>query len=186
MIYIQLFIAFFQVGLFSFGGGYAALPLIQEQTVEIHNWLTMQEYIDLVAISNMTPGPIAINASTFTGMKLGGILGAVCATAGCVAPSCIIVALLAILYYKYRNLDVSKGILFGLKPASAGLIASAGLSIAIGALFINSSAPTFSTFDIKSCIFFVICVTALRFKVDQIVVMSVSGISWLLMGLIFP
>lgn len=185
MIYIQLFIAFFQVGLFSFGGGYAALPLIQEQTVEIHNWLTMQEYIDLVAISNMTPGPIAINASTFTGMKLGGILGAVCATAGCVAPSCIIVALLAILYYKYRNLDVSKGILFGLKPASAGLIASAGLSIAIGALF-NHLTPALNNIDIKSCIFFVICVTALRFKVDQIVVMSVSGISWLLMGLIFP
>ncbi len=184
MIYIQLFIAFFQVGLFSFGGGYAALPLIQEQTVEVHNWLTMQEYIDLVAISNMTPGPIAINASTFTGMKLGGILGSICATAGCVAPSCIIVALLAILYYKYRGLDVSKGILFGLKPASAGLIASAGLSIAIGALF-NHLTPALNNIDIKSCVFFIICIIALRFKVDQIVVMSVSGISWLILGLIF-
>ncbi len=186
MIYIELFIAFFQVGLFSFGGGYAALPLIQEQTVEIHKWLTMQEYIDLVAISNMTPGPIAINASTFTGMKLGGILGAISATAGCIAPSCIIVALLAILYYKYKGLEVSKSILFGLKPASAGLIASAGLSIALSALFIKNSTPTFSTIDIKSFVFFVICIIALRFKMDQIIVMSICGFSWLVLGLIFP
>ena len=90
MIYLQLFFSFLQVGLFSFGGGYAAMPLIQEQIVTKHGWLNMVEFTDLISISQMTPGPIAVNSATFVGNKIAGITGALVATAGCIFPSCII------------------------------------------------------------------------------------------------
>ena len=93
MIYLKLFVSFLQIGLFSFGGGYAAMPLIQEQIVNIHGWLSMSEFTDLITISQMTPGPIAINSATFVGVKIAGIPGAAGATFGCILPSCIIVSL---------------------------------------------------------------------------------------------
>ena len=87
MIYLQLFLSFLQVGMFSFGGGYAALPLIQGQVVKTHSWLSMSEFTDLITISQMTPGPIAVNSATFVGEKIAGIPGALCATAGYILPS---------------------------------------------------------------------------------------------------
>ena len=87
MIYLRLFMSFLQIGLFSFGGGYAALPLIQEQIVELHGWLSQSEFTDLITISQMTPGPIAVNAATFVGIRVAGIPGAVAATLGCIFPS---------------------------------------------------------------------------------------------------
>lgn len=131
MIYLELFWSFFQVGLFSIGGGYAAMPLIQNQVVDAHQWLTMNEFADVITISQMTPGPIAINSATFVGTRIAGIGGAVVATLGCVAPSCIIVLLLALIYYRYRSLSLVQGILGGLRPAVVAMIASAGLSIFI-------------------------------------------------------
>ena len=113
MMYIQLFLSFFQISLFSFGGGYAALPLIQGQVVNVHHWLSMTEFTDLITISQMTPGPIAINAATFVGMKLTGMPGAVVATLGYITPSCIIVTIIAKLYLKYREMDMLQGILGG-------------------------------------------------------------------------
>ena len=95
MIWLQLFFSFLQIGLFSFGGGYAAMPLIQEQIVNIHGWLDMDQFTDLITISQMTPGPIAINSATFVGIRIGGIPGALVATLGCFLPSCFIVTLLA-------------------------------------------------------------------------------------------
>ena len=91
MIHLELFWSFFQIGLFSIGGGYAAMPLIQHQVVELHPWLTLEQFSDIITISQMTPGPIAINSATFVGLQLGGLPGALVATAGCVLPSCIIV-----------------------------------------------------------------------------------------------
>ena len=90
MMYLQLFLSFIQVGIFSFGGGYAAMPLIQSQVVTNHRWLTMSEFTDLITISQMTPGPIAVNSATFVGLKIAGVFGAVVATFGCILPSCII------------------------------------------------------------------------------------------------
>ena len=87
MIYLQLFWSFFQIGLFSFGGGYAALPLIQTQVVDLHHWLSMSEFMDLITISQMTPGPIAINSATFVGIQIAGPWGAVVSTLGCILPS---------------------------------------------------------------------------------------------------
>ena len=95
MIYIQLFLSFLQIGAFSFGGGYAAMPLIQSQIVNLHHWLDFKEFTDLITISQMTPGPIAINSATFVGTKIAGIPGAIAATLGCILPSCILVTSIA-------------------------------------------------------------------------------------------
>ena len=86
MIYLQLFLSFLQIGAFSFGGGYAAMPLIQSQVVDHHGWLTMQEFTDLITISQMTPGPIAVNSATFVGIQIAGPLGALVATLGSCRP----------------------------------------------------------------------------------------------------
>ena len=104
MIYLQLFLSFFQIGAFSFGGGYAAMPMIQEQVITLHNWLTMDTFANLVTIAEMTPGPIAVNAATFVGTQVAGPLGAIVATIGCILPSCIFVTLLAFIYGKYKNM----------------------------------------------------------------------------------
>lgn len=135
MIYLQLFWVFIQVGLLSIGGGYAAIPIIQSQVVDKLGWLTMTEFIDLITIAEMTPGPLAINSATFVGTKIGGILGALTATAGFLIPSFCIVLLLAFLYFKFKNLTVVKKVLDGLRPAIVALIFSAGLAILILALW---------------------------------------------------
>ena len=106
MILIKLFWSFFQIGLFSIGGGLASIPLLQNQVVNIHSWLTLSEFTDLITIAEMTPGPVSINSATFVGLKIAGIPGAVFATVGCILPSCVIVSILAWAYYKYRELTV--------------------------------------------------------------------------------
>ena len=105
MIYLQLFLSFLQVGMFSIGGGYAAIPLIRDQIVTSHAWLTMNEFTDLITIAEMTPGPIAVNSATFVGIRIAGPLGAVIATLGCITPSLLIVSLLAYIYYRYKNVS---------------------------------------------------------------------------------
>ncbi len=131
MLYLQLFLSFLQIGAFSFGGGYAAMPLIQEQVVTQHQWLTLGEFNDLVTISQMTPGPIAVNSATFVGIRIAGIPGAIIATLGCILPACILVSILAYVYTKYRDLTMLQGILNTLRPAVIAMIASAGVSIII-------------------------------------------------------
>ena len=135
MIYWNLFLSFLQIGLFSIGGGYAALPLIQDQVVNIHGWLTLSEFTDVISIAEMTPGPVAINSATFVGIQIAGIPGAVIATIGCILPSCVIVLLLARLYQKYHTLSLMQGALSGLRPALVAMIASAGLTILLLSLF---------------------------------------------------
>lgn len=129
MIYLQLFWSFIQVGMFSIGGGYAAMPLIQDQVVEKYGWLTMGEFTDLITIAEMTPGPIAVNSATFVGIRIAGIPGALTATFGCIMPSCIIVSLLAFIYYRYKQVSVLQSVLGSLRPAVVALIGAAGLSI---------------------------------------------------------
>lgn len=129
MIYLRLFWSFFQIGLFSIGGGYAAMPLIEHQVVNSNAWLTLSEFIDIITISQMTPGPVAVNSATFVGLRIAGVPGAIIATLGCILPSCILVLILAYFYFKYRGLSMVQGILGGLRPAVVALIASAGLTI---------------------------------------------------------
>ena len=134
-LYLQLFISFLQIGALSFGGGYAAMPLIQQQVVTLHGWLSLSEFTDLITISQMTPGPIAINSATFVGTRVGGFWGALCATTGCVLPSCLLVSLLAWAYLKYGHLSIIQDVLSSLRPAVIAMIASAGFSILISILW---------------------------------------------------
>ncbi len=177
MIYLQLFWSFFLVGLLSFGGGYASLPLIQEQVIEIHSWLTPTEFMDVLTISQMTPGPIAINASTFVGTKIGGLPGAIIATVGCVTPSCIIVLILAILYYRFKGLTLVQGIIKGLRPAVVALIATSGLSIMLTAFF-GKENFNFSLSDLNFIavgLFAVSLFLLKKFKLNPIYVMLIAG-----------
>lgn len=175
MIFLKLLLSFLQIGLLSIGGGYAALPIIQEQVVNLHGWLDMREFADILTISQMTPGPIAINAASFVGTKIAGLPGAVVATAGVVIPSFIIVLLLSFLYYKYRQLDAIQSILKGLRPAVVALIASAGLSLTMDA-FWQGKEISLSTLNIESLSLFLLGFFLLRkYKKNPITVMLLCG-----------
>ncbi|HHX59852.1 MAG TPA: chromate transporter [Epulopiscium sp.] len=130
-----LFVSFLQVGLFSVGGGYAAIPLIQEQIVDKYQLLTMAEFTDLITIAEMTPGPISINSATFVGQRVYGTLGAVVCSIAAVLPAFIICLTLAYFYYKYKNFKGVQTVLAALRPTVIALIASAGVSILVLALF---------------------------------------------------
>lgn len=177
MIYLKLFLSFLQIGLFSFGGGYAAIPLIQSQVVTIHSWMTMKEFTDLITISQMTPGPISINSATFVGIKIAGVSGAVVATVGCILPSCIIVTLIAKLYLKYREMAMLQGVLNSLRPAVVAMIAAAGISILISSFWGNVGAITFK--NTKWVIVIIFCVSVVllkKFKLNPILVMLLAGV----------
>lgn len=135
MLYLQLFLQFFLIGALSFGGGYASLPLIQGTVVEKQHWLTYAEFADVLTLSEVTPGPIALNAASFAGFRTAGIPGSVAATLGCAAPSCIIVSILAVLYMKYRKGAVFSQVLATIRPAVCAMIFSSFLTVAGLALF---------------------------------------------------
>ena len=175
MILVSLFISFVIIGAFSFGGGYAALPLIQNQIVSLHHWLSPDEFNHLITISQMTPGPIAINSATFVGLKIDGIAGAVTATLGCVLPSCIIVTLLAHVYLKYRDLSVIRTVLGTLRPAVIALIATAGLAMLIPVIF-QDSALRLDAVRIEGIALFLGCLWLPRKKrCSPILVMVLAG-----------
>lgn len=174
MIYWQLFLSFLQIGMFSFGGGYAALPLIQEQVVTQHGWLSRSEFTDLITISQMTPGPIAVNSATFVGIRLAGFLGALAATFGCILPSCILVTVLSYLYLKYRKMSMLQGVLETLRPAVVSMIAAAGVSILITAFW--NDAVSFMSTKWDSIVIFVVAVWLLKKKNwNPILAMVLSG-----------
>lgn len=184
MILAQLFFAFLQVGMFSVGGGYAAMPLIQSLVVEANGWLTMEEFTDLVTIAEMTPGPIVVNAATFVGIRLGGIAGAAAATLGSVFPSMILVSLLAIVYYKYKNINILQQILGYLRPAVVALIASAGLRILLTAVF-NGTVIAVENFDLIGAALFVFALLLIRWKkCSPILAMVLCGVGNLAMTLL--
>ena len=179
MIYLQLFISFLQIGMFSFGGGYAAMPLIQGQVVTLHHWLSMEEFTDLITISQMTPGPIAVNSATFVGTQIAGPGGAVVATLGCILPSCIIVTLLAYIYTKYRNMSLLQGTLASLRPAVVAMIAKAGVTILVSAFFISGTIDLVrENVCIRMVVFFGAALVLLRkFKMNPILVMVLCGVA---------
>lgn len=178
MVLWNLFVSFLQIGLFSIGGGYATIPLIQEQVVDLHHWLTLQAFTDIITISQMTPGPIAINTSTFVGIQIAGIPGAIIATMGCVLFGFIISISLYKFFQKYHSSPYIFRILNGLKAAACGLIMACAGTILLLA-FTNSS--TFDldvmSFDIIAVIIFIISFILLRkFKCNPILVIVCSGI----------
>lgn len=146
MIYLELFLTFFKIGLFTFGGGYAMLPLIQEEVAK-HQWLDANTLIDFVAVSESTPGPFAINIATYLGSVqggltglgpfFGGLLGSACATLGVVMPSFIVILIVAGIYEKFKKSRIVKGVMSGLKPAVIGLIGATVLSVFLTVFFPN-------------------------------------------------
>ena len=174
----KLFLSFLQIGLFSVGGGYAAIPLIQNQIVDVHKLMTLEEFSDLITIAEMTPGPISINAATFVGTRLAGLPGALLCTLGCILPSFCICLVLARVYYKYRSLGGVQTVLAALRPAVVALIASAGASILLLALFGSDSVHiAFTDLHIVELLLFCGGLFALRkFKVSAIAVIFGSGV----------
>ena len=126
----KLFISFFKIGLFSFGGGYAMLPLMQEEIIEINKWLTSSEFIDILAIAQVTPGPIALNSSTFIGYKIGGFIGSSVATLAVITPSVIIILTIAHFLNKFKDSKYVDWTFRGIRPVVLGLIASAAVTVA--------------------------------------------------------
>ena len=146
MIYVELFLTFFLIGMFTIGGGYAMLSLIQNQVVTVHGWIDDTTFTDIVAISQMTPGPIGINSATYIGYevlaKAGAsefmsVLGSFTATFAVVLPSFIIVLLLAKVYSRWKDHPIFRGVMSGLRPAVLGLIGTAALSLATPENFID-------------------------------------------------
>lgn len=199
MIFLELFWTFFKIGLFTFGGGYAMLPLIQEQVIA-HNWLSEEAIVNFIAVSESTPGPFAINIATYVGSQVGSaeyggnlwftILGSVAATLGVVLPSFIVILLVARFYQQFKSGHTVKGLMTGLKPAAIGLIASAVISMAI-TVFLPSGfsvsllkVPTFYI----SAIIFAVC-TALVFykrkKIPPVLIICVAAVLGIVTGYTF-
>lgn len=185
MIYLELFWSFFQIGLFSIGGGYAAMPLIQHQVVDLHPWLTMTQFADIITIAEMTPGPIAVNSATFVGIQIAGLPGALVATVGCILPSCVIVTTLAWIYYRFRGLNMVQGVLTGLRPAVIAMIASAGISLILLSFYGQRTLPADTgNINIISVLIFVTGFVVLRkWKVNPICVMAAAGVAGVAIGL---
>lgn len=162
---IRLFWAFLKIGSFSFGGGYAMLPLIEEEVVNIYQWLTSTEFVDIIAISQMSPGPIAVNAATFVGFRHYGVLGSIIATLGVVFTSFFLVMTFARIIIKYKKSFFVEGIFAGIRPAVIGLIGAACVS-----LFQTSIV------DIKSLLISVLVLIVLyKSKLHPIGIIMLSG-----------
>lgn len=178
MLLLKLFFAFIQVGLFSVGGGYAAIPLIQEQIVNIYGLMTLEEFSDLITVAEMTPGPISINSATFVGMRLAGIPGVIICSVGCIIPSFCICLTLAYFYYKYRSVQGVQIVLGALRPAVVALIASAGASILMLGLFqAELQNVVFSDIRVVELGIFAVALYVLRkYKVSAVAIILGSGV----------
>lgn len=141
MIYLTLFLEFFKMGALTFGGGYAMIPFIEE-TVMAHGWLSNQELVDFIAVSESTPGAFAVNIATYVGSEVGGILGSLCATVGLVLPPFIIILIIAKCYEKFKESLIVRGVMLGLKSTVVGLIGATVLKVGYDVLF-----PAGFTFD---------------------------------------
>lgn len=175
MMLLELFWSFLQVGMFSIGGGYAAMPLIQNEVVAGHGWLTMSEFTDLITIAEMTPGPIAVNSATFVGIRIAGLPGAIVATFGCIFPSMILVSLLSFVYYRYKSVSTLQSVLASLRPAVVALIAAAGLSIWQTAVFQNGAIALGSINWVGMVSFAAAFFVLRRFKWNPIAIMAACG-----------
>lgn len=176
MIYLELLWVFIKIGTFTFGGGYAMLPLIQEEVID-KGWMTMEELVNFIAVSEGTPGSFAVNVATYIGTETAGILGAVCATIGVVLPSFLIKLVIAKFFISFKDSKALKGIMTGLKPAVVGLIAAAIVSVGSSVFFDGGFAwSTFGTYAfIASAIIFVAMLIVQIKKVHPIFIILISA-----------
>ncbi|WP_342536354.1 chromate transporter [Sporosarcina sp. FSL K6-3508] len=172
MIFLDLFRTFFMVGLISFGGGYAMIPVI-EMEVTSHNWMTTQEFTDIIAIAGMSPGPIATNSAVFVGYHTAGLSGAIVSTAGMVLPSLIIILLVSIFFTKANKHPIVQSAFYGLRPIIVGLIIFAAIKFAISNQLIGS----FSLHSLTLlAIFIVSFISLIKFRVHPALVIITAGI----------
>ena len=168
MTYLNLFFVFFKVGLFSFGGGYAILPLMQHEVVDVNKWISFKEFMDIVAVSQITPGPISINLATHVGYRIGETLGSTIATTSVVLPSIIIVSLIVIFLKRFSKLPVVQRVFKSLRITVVGLILAAGIALFVKENFI----------DYKSYIIFAsVLIGGLVFKIGSITLVILSGVA---------
>ena len=196
-IFLDLFLTFFKIGAFTFGGGYAMLPLMQEEVIN-HNWMKLADVVNFIAVSESTPGPFAINMATYVGSEVGGaygiacsIFGSFCATLGVVLPSFVVILIVAKCFEKFKNSFVVKGCMTGLKPAVVGLIGSAIVSVAL-TVFLPAgfslagitSAFTSVSFYCSLVIFVLGTVLAFK-KVHPIIIIVLSAVLGIVVGYVF-
>ncbi|MDD3612405.1 MAG: chromate transporter [Caldicoprobacterales bacterium] len=180
MILLELFLTFAKIGLFTIGGGYAMIPLIQEEIIR-RNWLTLEGVIDILAISEMTPGPFAINAATFIGIQQAGIPGAIFATTGVITPSFIIVLLVARYFTKFKDHSLVQGLLTGIRPAVIGLIATATFSI-MKSVFSITASSIFTLVNLKGIVILgLVLVGIYKLKIHPALMIIISAI----LGMLF-
>ena len=165
-IYLKILWVFTKIGLFSYGGGNAVLPLIRQEVVINNMWLKGTEFTDLVAISQVTPGPIAINAATYIGYKVGGFGGSILANLGIILPTFILMLLITKAFMKFKHNEYVQNMFSGILPVTVGLIASAAVMVSYG-----------SFADYKSVLIFVgVFIAAYKYKANPIVLIIISGV----------
>ena len=181
MIYLQLFYTFFKIGLFGFGGGYAMLSMIQGEVVTRYDWVSTQEFTDIVAISQSTPGPIGINAATYVGFTAtGSIWGSVIATFAVVLPSFILMLTISKFFLKYQKHPAVEAVFSGLRPAVGGLLASAALVLMNVENFGSPTDDTY-TFVISIIIFLVAFIGTKKYHANPILMIIACGIAGLIL-----
>lgn len=181
MIYLQLFYTFFKIGLFGFGGGYAMLSMIQGEVVTRYNWLSPKEFTDIVAISQMTPGPIGINSATYVGFTTtGSVWGSVVATFAVVLPSFILMLTISKFFLKYQKHPAVEAVFSGLRPAVVGLLASAALVLMNAENFSSPAEDTYS-FVISCLIFLIAFVGTKKYKLNPIGMIIACGMAGLIL-----
>lgn len=183
MIFLKLFLTFFKIGAFTFGGGYAMLPLMQQEVLA-NNWLTEEEIINFIAVSESTPGPFAINMATYIGAETAGFLGSVCCTLGVVLPSFIIILLVARFFMAFKDNKWVKAVMSGLKPAVIGLIGAAIISVALEVFFPSGiSLGVFKGLSFwVSAVIFIIVMFMQHKKVHPIILILVSAVLGIISG----
>ena len=181
MMFLNLFLTFLKIGAFTFGGGYAMLPLIQE-AVLTKNWATEEELINFVAVSESTPGPFAVNMATYVGVSQGGIPGALCATLGVVVPSFVIILIVANFFEKFKENRIVSGCMTGLKSTVIGLIAAALLSMA-STVFVPNGFADISIIPLGVSALIYVGMTILSFKkTHPITIIGISAAIGIVLG----
>lgn len=169
---LSLFVSYLKIGFFGFGGGYAMLSLIHSEVVVKHAWLTSGEFSDIVAISQMTPGPIAINSATYIGYEVAGLWGSVVATVAVSLPALTLMMLLTIFFLRLRDNRYVKGVVGSMRPVVVGMIASAALLLMFPAE--GDDAPSF--IDGWSWVIFLLTLLASVKKINPILLIVASGV----------
>lgn len=189
-IFLDLFLTFFKIGAFTFGGGYAMLPLMQEEVLA-HKWMPLEDVVNFIAVSESTPGPFAINMATYVGSEVGGafgligsLFGSFCATFGVVLPSFIVILIVAKCFERFKNSRAVKGCMTGLKPAVVGLIGSAIISVLLTVFIPNGFSMgifTDASFYVALAIFVICTVMAFK-KVHPIIIICLAAVLGIVTG----